>query len=105
MFLVKMRTWLIVVLVFFGLSVTAVAVHVLPYSYVPQALTDLLEHFASPGEFLWWATLGGVFAGYPSGLTGYIVWVLGTTIFWVLATAICVAVGKWIYSTILHFRH
>ncbi len=105
MFLVKARTWLFVVLVFFSLSVAAVAVHLLAYSYVPHTLSELLENFASPGELLWWATLGGVFAGYPSDLTGYIVWVLGTTVFWVLATAICVAFGKWIYSTVLNFRH
>ena len=105
MFLVKTRTWFFVVLVFFGLGVAAVAVRLLPYSYVPEALGDLLERFASPGEFLWLATLGGVFAGYPSDWKGYTVLVLGTTIFWVLATAICVALGKWIYSTILHFRH
>jgi hypothetical protein len=99
------RTWLYVLLTFFGLSVAAVAAHLLPYSYAPPALSNVLERFASPGEFLWWATLGGAFAGYPSGLMGYTVWVLGTTIFWVLATAICVALVKWIYSTILRFRH
>jgi hypothetical protein len=27
--------------------------------------------------------LSGAFAGYPSGWTGYAVWVLGNTIFWV----------------------
>lgn len=42
----------------------------------------VLEAFASPGEFLWWATLGGAFSGYPTGPTGVIVWILGTALFW-----------------------
>jgi hypothetical protein len=105
MFLVRTRTWLFVLLVLFGLSVAAVAAHFLPYSYVPRPLSHLLEQFASPGEFLWWATVGGVFAGYPSDLTGYTVWVVGTMLFWTLATAICVALVKWIRSTMQHFRH
>jgi hypothetical protein len=102
--LVRNRTWLIVLLVSFVLSVAAVAAHPLPHSYVPRGASLLLERFASPGEFLWWAALGGAFAGYPSGWTGYAVWVLGNTVFWFLASAICVAVGKGIFSTVRHFR-
>ena len=97
-FLVRNRTWLIVVLVFLILSVAAVAAHALPYSNVPHGISVLLESFVSPGEFLWWATLGGAFAGYPSGWSGYTVWILGNTVFWVLASAICAAAGKWICS-------
>jgi hypothetical protein len=102
--LVRNRTWLIVLLVSFVLSVAAVAAHPLPHSYVPRGASLLLERFASPGELLWWATLGGAFAGYPSGWIGYAVWVLGNTVFWFLASAICVAVGKGIFSTVQHFR-
>ena len=40
------------------------------------------EVFASPGELLWWATLGGASAGYPSGASGYFLWVVGTALFW-----------------------
>ena len=97
------RTWLVVVLTFFVLSVGAVAAHGLPYS-VPAILSHVLDSFASPGEFLWWATLGGAFVGYPSGLSGYTIWILGNTLFWVFATVMLVAIGKWLYSTIQHLR-
>jgi hypothetical protein len=49
------------------------------------------EAFASPGEFLWWATLGGAFAGYPSGFSGHFVWVVGTALFWFVVTMSVVA--------------
>lgn len=46
---------------------------------------NLLEGFASPGELLWWATLGGAFSGHPQDAAGYAVWILGSTLFWFLA--------------------
>jgi hypothetical protein len=85
--------------------VAAVALHLLPYSFGPSGLGRVLESFASPGEMLWWATLGGAFAGYPSGFIGYTVWVVGNTVFWILATAIAVALGGGIYLTVQRFRH
>ena len=104
MFIIRTRTWLVVVAVFFGLSVAAVSVHSLPYPYVPRSLRDLCEQFASPGELLWFATLGGAFAGYPSDLPGYVVWVLGTTVFWIFVAVACVALGKAVYSAVHHFH-
>ena len=59
--------------------------------------TGLAEYFASPGEFLWWSTLGGAFAGYPTGLSGHVIWVLGTAAFWFLAASPFIAVAT-------HFR-
>ncbi len=49
---------------------------------VTGLVRTVLETFASPGEFLWWSTLGGAFAGYPTGLAGVIVWILGSAVFW-----------------------
>lgn len=98
------RSWLLLTLIFLGLSIAAVVDHSLAYAYLPQALSAILEYFASPGEFLWWATLGGAFAGYPSGFTGYTVWVLGSTVFWVVAAVICVGIGRLVRSTLQHFR-
>ena len=51
------------------------------------------EAFASPGEFLWWATLGGAFAGHPSGVSGYLLWVIGTALFWFAVTLLFLAAG------------
>ena len=92
--MLKTRTWLFVVVCCFALSVAAVGVHFLPYAYAPRSLVELAEIFASPGELLWWSTLGGAFAGYPSDATGCLVWALGTAFFWILVVAIGVAVGK-----------
>jgi len=99
MFILRTRTWLIVLLVVFGLSVAAVAGHFLPY-YVPRTLRELCAGFASPGELLWFATLGGAFAGYPSDLPGYVVWVLGTAVFWTFVAVLCVALGKGVHSLV-----
>jgi hypothetical protein len=84
----------------FGLSVIAVAGHFLPSS----GLRRLCETFASPGELLWWSTLGGVFSGYPRGASGYVVWVLGSTAFWLLAAAIVAALGKGIHAAFRYHR-
>jgi hypothetical protein len=92
--LVRNWLWTIAPLVFLILSVAAVSVHALQTAHVPRLISDLLERFASPGELLWWATLGGTFAGYPSGTSGYVVWVVGNTLFWILVTALCVGFSK-----------
>lgn len=60
-------------------------------SPVAGLLWRAAEAFASPGEFLWWATLGGVFAGYPSGVSGYFLWVVGTALFWFGVTLLFLA--------------
>lgn len=55
---------------------------------VTSSLWRVAEAFASPGEFLWWATLGDAFAGYPSGFSGYLLWVGGTALFWFVVTMV-----------------
>jgi len=63
-------------------------------STLPQALRSLAENLAAPGEFIWWATLGGPFNGRPSGFAGYLIWTLGSTLVWfALAYAFWVAVA------------
>ena len=103
MLILRVRTWLVLSAILFGLSMIAVAGHFLPYN-APSGLRTLCETFASPGELLWWVTLGGVFAGHPHGASGYVVWVLGTTAFWLLAAAILVTLGKGIHSAVRHLR-
>jgi hypothetical protein len=57
---------------------------------------EALEAFASPGEFLWWSTLGGPFSGFPSGLTGHLVWMLGTAAFWlIVAVVVRIVLDGW----------
>jgi hypothetical protein len=77
------RASIVVACVALILSAIAVAIVKVGSS---NPLTHLLWHaaesFAGPGEFLWWATLGGVFAGYPSGISGYFLWIVGTALFW-----------------------
>jgi len=89
---VHARTWFVVAVL--SLVVSAVAVAVVRWSSggpLLVALSHLAEGFASPGEFLWWATLGGAFAGYPTGVSGHLIWVVGTAAFWFLAAAILIA--------------
>jgi hypothetical protein len=100
MLIFRARTWLLLSVILFGLSAIAVAGQFMPWS----GLRRLCESFASPGELLWWVTLGGVFSGYPHGASGYVVWVLGTTTFWLLAIAFVVTMVKGIRSLILHLR-
>ena len=68
-----------------ALILGAIAVGIVKFGSA-NPVTGLLwraaEAFASPGELLWWATLGGAFAGYPSGVSGYFLWVVGTALFW-----------------------
>jgi len=93
MFLVNARTWMNTLILALALSIVAVALHALPY-HVPEVLREAAERFASPGELLWWTTLGGVFAGYPSGWVGYTVWILGTTVFWLIVSVVLIACAR-----------
>jgi hypothetical protein len=75
-------TWLVVASISLALSVATVTVNAsLRYHVSLGALARLSDRFAAPGEFLWWSTLGGAFAGRPSGAAGMAVWVLGTALF------------------------
>jgi hypothetical protein len=86
------RTWFAIAVLSLALSAVAVAVVRWPAGEpLLVSLSRLAEGFASPGELLWWATLGGAFAGYPTGLSGHLIWVVGTAVFWFLAAAILIA--------------
>jgi hypothetical protein len=89
---VHTRTWVATALVSVALSAVAVAI-VRSSSPTPllAGLSHLAEYFASPGELLWWATFGGAFAGFPSGVSGHLLWVIGTALFWFLAVAPLIA--------------
>lgn len=89
---VPARTWFLVAIMSVVASAFAVAVvRWSPGTPLFVSLSQLAEGFASPGEFLWWSTIGGVFAGYPTGLAGHLIWVAGTAAFWFLAVATLIA--------------
>jgi|WetSurMetagenome_2_1015567.scaffolds.fasta_scaffold09935_10 hypothetical protein len=102
--ILRWRTFLILLSACFGASVLAVVIHHLAAPAVPRVIGRLLELYASPGELLWWGTLGGAFEGYPSGLGGNTFWVLGNTALWGLATACCLAVGEAARSALRRLR-
>jgi len=82
-----------------ALAVAAVTVVAFQDSFsLPSGLWSLAEQIASPGEFVWWATIGGAFAGRPSGLSGLVVWVLGTAVFWFSAFAGFGLLAAWALS-------
>jgi len=58
---------------------------------VTSHLWRAAEAFASPGEFLWWATLGGAFSGHPHGFAGNLCWVAGTALFWFVVAILVLA--------------
>ena len=72
-------------------AVSVGIVKVCASNLVTGLLWRAAEAFASPGEFLWWSTLGGALAGYPSGVSGHFVWVVGTALFWFVVTMSFVA--------------
>lgn len=72
------------------LAVSGLAVLVIGLP-VPTGLRHAAETFASPGEFLWWSTIGGAFSGRPIGALGYTVWVIGTAAFWFVVLAVLAA--------------
>lgn len=77
-------------------AVAVVASH--PAKPLLAHLSKAAETFASPGELLWWATLGGPFRGYPTGPAGYLVWVFGTALFWFFAGMLFLAIGRRVFS-------
>ena len=92
---VHARTWLAIAALSLVLSAVAVAVMSLPSrGPLHVRVSHIAEAFASPGEMLWWATLGGPFRGNPTGVVGHFIWVVGTAVFWFLAAAILIAIFK-----------
>ena len=80
-------------------SIAAVTVNsLLRYKLSLGALAQWADRFAVPGEFLWWSTLGGAFAGRPPGPVGIVLWVLGTTLFWFVVAAVVLLLLAWIRS-------
>ncbi|MFO1217226.1 MAG: hypothetical protein U1E89_02470 [Burkholderiaceae bacterium] len=69
---------------------------------LPHALMAAAEVVASPGEFLWWSTLGGAFAGRPTGAAGHLIWVAGSAAFWFVAAW---AVGAVLARLVSGARH
>jgi hypothetical protein len=87
------------------LSAAAVVIVALPLPSPLPALSRLAESFASPGDLLWWATIGGAFAGRPTGFIGIAVWVLGTALFWFLVFLVAFALGSWLRALGARRRH
>jgi hypothetical protein len=90
----RVRAWVVTASTALTLSAVAVAVvRSTGSNPIIQRLWRLAEFFASPGELLWWATLGGAFAGYPSGVSGHLMWVVGSALFWFLAATPFIAMA------------
>ena len=90
----RFRAWVITASIALALSAIAVAIVSSARSNpIIRRLSPLAESFASPGELLWWATLGGTFAGYPSGVSGHLIWVVGSALFWFLAATPLIAMA------------
>jgi len=79
-----------------ALAGTAVAALLFHWPWLPRGLRRAAEHVASPGELLWWATLGGAFAGRPTGFSGLVVWILGSATFWFLVLGALIAGTHWL---------
>jgi hypothetical protein len=83
-----MRVWVVSAAIALALSAAAVAfVTMAPSVLAGDVAWRVVEAFASPGELLWWASIGGSFAGYPTGASGYFIWTLGTAVFWFIAAS------------------
>ena len=85
--MIKYR-WPLYSLAILALSLIAVHIRLSGYNYVPHPLGRALDDFQSPGEIVWWLTLGHVFQGYPNTLPGYTVLIAANTVFWVSVTAL-----------------
>lgn len=95
MFLMRRRAWLIAFLLCVAFSAMLVFVLRAPFEpSPPPALVHLLTGLVSPGEFLCWSTIGGVFSGCPLDARGYSIWILGSALFWLVVLAIGVAAGR-----------
>jgi hypothetical protein len=91
------KAWLITAALVLALSVAAVSVNAsLRYGLDLGVLAHMAEQFASPGELLWWSTLGGAFAGRPTGATGIALWVIGTALFWFFVAAVGLVFLAWV---------
>ena len=95
------KSWLILPFAFLALSVTAVLVRLSHYYYVPHAIGSALDSFMQPGEIVWWCTVGGLFAGYPSTLPGFAVLIVANAAFW---TAVGVGVALLLRRSLTHLR-
>ena len=94
------RTWIVAGILSLGFSIAAVIVNAwLRYKVSLGALAQCADQFASPGEFLWWLTLGGAFAGRPTGAAGIALWVLGTALFWLLVAAPILVLVAWLHPS------
>jgi hypothetical protein len=85
------------------LAASAIAVGILASALpiqVSGAFLSVLEGFASPGEFLRWASFGGAFSGYPTSLAGYMVWIGATSLFWFVGMALMLSLLR----KLLHVR-
>jgi hypothetical protein len=92
------KPWLILPSAFLALSVAAVLVRLSHYYYVPHAIGSALDSFTQPGEIVWWWTVGGLFAGYPSTLPGFAVLVVANVAFWSAASVCVVLVRSWVLT-------
>lgn len=91
------KTWFLTASLALTLAATAVAVVAfLSYKIALGPLVRIAEQIASPGELLWWSTLGGVFAGRPVGASGVAMWLLGTAVFWFVVAAVVLLFWAWI---------
>ncbi len=80
--LARASGWIRVGIFLAALSIAAIVVRVLGYpAPVPRFLVRALDWFVEPGLTVWWCTLGGLFEGFPSDQSGYIVTVLGNVTF------------------------
>lgn len=83
-----MRVWVLWAALSLALSAAAVGfIAVAPSLPAGPVTWRVAEAFATPGEVLWWASIGGAFAGYPTGVAGYFIWTIGTALFWFTATS------------------
>ena len=95
------RIWLVAAVLALTFSIAAVTVNAsLRYEVSLGALPQVADRFAAPGEFLWWATAGGAFAGRPTGVAGTAMWVLGTALFWFLVEAGALLLVAWLRTQV-----
>jgi hypothetical protein len=92
------RVYVVMALVAVGLSTAAVVVVAFHLLSPESTVARVAESFASPGELLWWSTIGGAFAGRPTGPMGLTVWALGAALFWFLVFLATAALMAWLRS-------
>jgi len=83
--LVRVMVWAATGLAIAIVSAAAVWARVAQYPmWLPRPLPAVLEWFVEPGVLVWWFTIGGLFAGYPSTFAGYAAVVVGNTAVWLI---------------------